>query len=66
METSKLFVGGISWNLDWQDLKDAFKEFGEVSFAKIIKDRETGKSKGFGFVEFSSVEEAVAAKEAMD
>ncbi len=66
METNKLFVGGISWGLDWQDLKDVFKEYGEVSFAKIIKDRETGKSKGFGFVEFSTVEEAVAAKEAMD
>ena len=66
METNKLFVGGISWNLDWQEVKDAFKEYGEVTFAKVIKDRETGKSKGFGFVEFSSVEEAVAAKDAMD
>ena len=66
METNKLFVGGISWNLDWQEIKDAFKEYGEVTFAKVIKDRETGKSKGFGFVEFASVEEAVAAKEAMD
>ena len=66
METNKLFVGGISWNLDWQEIKDAFKEYGEVTFAKVIKDRETGKSKGFGFVEFTSVEEAVAAKEAMD
>ena len=47
METSKLFVGGLSWNLEWQDLKDAFKEFGEVKHAKIIKDKETGKSRGF-------------------
>jgi heterogeneous nuclear ribonucleoprotein A1/A3 len=66
METSKLFVGGISWNLEWQELKDIFKEYGEVVYVKIIKDRETGKSKGFGFIEFSSVEEAVKAKEAMD
>ncbi len=66
METNKLFIGGISWGLDWQDIKDIFKEYGEVSFVKVIKDRETGKSKGFGFVEFASVEEAVAAKEAMD
>jgi len=66
METNKLFVGGISWNLDWQEIKDAFKEYGEVTFAKVIKDRDTGKSKGFGFVEFTSVEDAVAAKEAMD
>jgi len=66
METNKLFVGGISWNLSWQDLKDAFKEHGEVVHAKIIMDRETGKSRGFGFVEFETVEESVAAKEAMD
>ncbi len=66
METSKLFVGGLSWNLEWQDLKDAFKEFGEVKHAKIIKDKETGKSRGFWFVEFNTVEEAVAAKNAMD
>jgi RNA recognition motif-containing protein len=66
METNKLFVGGISWNLSWQDLKDAFKEYGEVVHAKIIMDRETGKSRGFGFVEFETVDEAVAAKEAMD
>ncbi|MFK7780121.1 MAG: RNA-binding protein [Candidatus Gracilibacteria bacterium] len=66
METNKLFIGGISWNLDWQEIKDAFKEYGEVTFAKVIKDRETGKSKGFGFVEFTTVDEAIAAKEAMD
>lgn len=66
METNKLFIGGLSWGLDWQEVKDVFKEYGEVSFVKVIKDRETGKSKGFGFVEFATVEEAVAAKEAMD
>jgi RNA recognition motif-containing protein len=66
METNKLFIGGISWNLDWQEVKDVFKEYGEVTFAKVIKDRETGKSKGFGFVEYTTVAEAVAAKEAMD
>lgn len=66
METNKLFVSGISWGLEWQDLKDAFKEHWEVVHAKIIKDRETGKSRGFGFVEFASVEDAAKAKEAMD
>ena len=66
METNKLFVGGISWNLSWQDLKDAFNEHAEVVHAKIIMDRETNKSRGFGFVEFNSVEDAAAAKEAMD
>ena len=61
-----MFVSGISWGIEWQDLKDAFKEFWEVLHAKIIKDRETGKSRGFGFVEFATVEDAAAAKEAMD
>jgi len=66
METNKLFVGNISWNLKWQDLKDIFKEYGEVAFVRIVTDRETGRSKGFGFVEFTNVEDAVAAKNAMD
>ena len=66
METNKLFVGGLSWNLSWQDLKDAFAEHGEVAFARVITDRETNKSRGFGFVEFVNVEDAVKAKEAMD
>ena len=66
METNKLFVGNISWGLDWQELKDIFGEFGEVTYSKVIKDRETNRSKGFGFVEFASVEDAVAAKDAMD
>lgn len=66
METKKLFIGGISWNLEWQELKDIFKEYGEVVYVKIIKDRETGKSKGFGFIEFSTIEDAIKAKQAMD
>jgi len=66
METSKLFVGGLSWDLSWQDLKDAFAEHGEVVFARVITDRETNKSRGFGFVEFANIEDAVKAKEAMD
>ena len=66
METKKLFVGSLSWNLTWQDLKEAFGEHGEVVYTKVITDRDTGRSKGFGFVEFASVEDAVTAKEAMD
>jgi len=66
METNKLFVGGLSWGINWQELKDIFAEYGEVVFARVITDRETGKSRGFGFVEFASVEDAVKAKEAMD
>ena len=66
METSKLFVGGISWGVDSMQLKEVFSEVAEVKYAKIIMDRETGKSRGFGFVEFHSVEDAVKAKEEFD
>lgn len=66
METNKLFVGNLSWGLDWKALKDIFKEFGEVAFVRIVTDRETGKSRGFGFVEFQNVEDAVKAKNALD
>jgi RNA recognition motif-containing protein len=64
--TNKLFVSGIPWSIEWQELKDIFKEHGDVVHAKIVKDRETGRSKGFGFVEFSNEEDATKAKEAMD
>ncbi len=63
--TKKLFVGSLSWNLGWQDLKEAFGEHGEVVYTKVITDRDTGRSKGFGFVEFSNVEDAIKAKDAM-
>jgi len=66
METNKLFVGNLSWGLDWRELKDIFKEFGEVSFVRIVTDRETGKSRGFGFVEFENAEDATRAKEEMN
>ncbi len=66
METNKLFVWGLSWGLAWQDLKDAFSKHWEVVFARVVTDRETWRSRGFWFVEFSSVEDAVKAKEAMD
>lgn len=66
MESKKLFIGGLPWALDWQEVKDIFKEYGETTFVKVIKDRDTGKSKGYGFVEFVNLEDAVKAKEAMD
>lgn len=66
METNKLFVWNISWGIDWKQLKDIFGEFGEVSFVRIVSDRETGKSRGFGFVEFTSVDDAIKAKDSMD
>ncbi|MDY0097082.1 MAG: RNA-binding protein [Candidatus Dojkabacteria bacterium] len=66
MDNAKLFVGGISWNLNDEDLKNAFAEYGEVVEAVIIMDRSTGKSKGFGFVTMSSAEEAQKAMAEMN
>ncbi len=64
--TKKLFVGNLSWGVSWQDLKEAFHAHGEVTYAKVITDRDTGRSRGFGFVEFASIEDATKAKEAME
>lgn len=58
---NKLFVGNISWGATDQDLKDLFGEFGDISEATIITDRETGRSKGFGFVTFVNAEDAEKA-----
>lgn len=58
---AKLFVGSLPYSTTDDDLADLFKEFGEVQSAKVIFDRETNRSKGFGFVEFASDDEAKAA-----
>ncbi len=58
---NKLFVGNLSFSITDQKLQDAFAECGTVTSAKIIIDRESGRSKGFGFVEMSSDAEAQAA-----
>ncbi|CAL5080099.1 unnamed protein product [Urochloa decumbens] len=66
MSSSKLFIGGISYGTDEHSLRDAFAGYGEVIEAKIIMDRETGRSRGFGFVTYTSTEEAAAAITGMD
>ena len=58
---NKLYVGNLAYSVRDQDLQDAFSEFGAVSSAKVMMDRETGRSKGFGFVEMGSDAEAQAA-----
>ncbi|MBX7077694.1 MAG: RNA-binding protein [Nannocystaceae bacterium] len=63
---NKLFVGGLSWNTTDQDLLDAFSPFGEVTDAKVITDRDTGRSRGFGFVTYSSDDSAARAMQEMD
>jgi cold-inducible RNA-binding protein len=60
---TKLFVGSLPWATDDQGLEDLFKDFGAVTSAKVIIDRETNRSKGFGFVEF---EDDAAAKAAVE
>jgi cold-inducible RNA-binding protein len=52
----KLFVGGLSWGTTDEGLHQAFERFGEIVEAKVITDRETGRSRGFGFVTFASEE----------
>jgi RNA recognition motif-containing protein len=57
----KLYCGNLSFNTTSSDLEQMFAEFGTVKSAEVINDRETGRSKGFGFVEMQSEEEANAA-----
>ncbi|XP_078155080.1 glycine-rich RNA-binding protein 4, mitochondrial-like isoform X3 [Carex rostrata] len=66
MSSSKVFIGGLSYGTDEQGLKDAFSHYGDVVEARVILDRETGRSRGFGFVTYTSAEEAQAAITAMD
>ncbi len=56
--TKKLFVGGLSWGTTDSELKEAFASYGEITEAKVITDRETGRSRGFGFVTFARDEDA--------
>ncbi|KAF4355282.1 glycine-rich RNA-binding protein 4, mitochondrial [Cannabis sativa] len=64
--SSKLFVGGLSYGTDDQSLRDAFSGFGDVTEARVICDRESGRSRGFGFVSFSSDDSASSALSSMD
>jgi cold-inducible RNA-binding protein len=64
--STKLYVGNISFNTSNQDLIDLFSSSGTVTSANIIEDRETGRSRGFGFVEMSSSDEANAAIAALN
>jgi len=56
-----IYVGNMNFNLGNEDLFNLFSQFGEVSSAKIINDKETGRSKGFGFVEMENAEDALKA-----
>jgi RNA recognition motif-containing protein len=62
----KLYVGNLSYSVRDSDLQDLFADFGTVDSAQVIMDRDTGRSKGFGFVEMSSDEEARQAISALN
>ncbi|KAJ9677587.1 hypothetical protein PVL29_022527 [Vitis rotundifolia] len=66
MSSSKLFIGGLSYSTDDTSLREAFHKYGEVIEARVIVDRETGRSRGFGFITFTSSEEASSAIQALD
>lgn len=62
----KLYVGNLNYNTTENELRDLFEQHGHVTSVAVITDRETGRAKGFGFVEFASDDEAKAAIEALD
>lgn len=64
--SNKLFVGGLSWDTSDNSLMAAFSTHGDVTDAKVITDRETGRSRGFGFVTFADASQATAAISALD
>ncbi|MBI1322403.1 RNA-binding protein [bacterium] len=65
MLSKKLYVGNLSFRTSSSDLDQLFSQYGSVISAQVLEDRETGRSRGFGFVEMNSDEEATAAVEAL-
>ncbi|XP_078445339.1 RNA-binding (RRM/RBD/RNP motifs) family protein [Wolffia australiana] len=66
LTTSNLFISGLSRMTTDEKLKEAFSPFGRILEAKVIMDRVTGRSKGFGFVRYATVDEACSAREGMN
>ena len=66
MSQNKLYVGNLSFDSTEDDIRDAFSAHGSVTSVTLINDRETGRPRGFGFVEMASDEDARQAMEAMD
>ncbi len=64
--SKKLFVGSLPWAVNDEALQEAFTQYGNVVSAKVVTDRQTGRSRGFGFVEMESDSEASAAIEALN
>lgn len=64
--SKKLYVGNLSYNTSDHDLENIFSQFGDVASAKVITDRDSGRSKGFAFVEMTSAESASEAISNLD
>ncbi len=64
--TKKLYVGNLAYSETNSTLQTMFEQFGEVESAQVILDRDTGRSKGFGFVEMSSAQQGQAAIDALN
>ncbi len=64
--SKKLFIGNLSWNIDDEQLRELFEEYGEVEDSFVMKDRETRRSRGFGFVTFVDDASADTAIEALN
>jgi RNA recognition motif-containing protein len=63
---TKLYVGNLSYQTDQEGLRSLFAQYGEVVSAQVITDRDTGRSRGFGFVELANSDEAQAASQALN
>lgn len=61
-----IFIASLPFQLEESDIKELFEDYGEVTSVKLITDRETGRKRGFGFVEMPNQEEALSAIKAMD
>jgi len=61
-----IYVGNLSFRTDDEELRSVFAEYGEVASAKVVMDRETDRSRGFGFVEMENADEATTAISALD
>jgi len=66
MNSNKLYVGGLPYSVSDNQLEELFSEHGAVESARVITDRMTGRSRGFGFVEMSSQSDAEAATQSLD
>ena len=64
--SNKIFIGGLSWGTNEDGLRESFSKFGEITDARVITDRATGRSRGFGFVTFEESNSAMEAVSSMN